>query len=90
MISQGQAAGTTSAALMMGSTDPATTVCEEYDGTSWAASASVSTARYGAGGAGTTSLAIMVGGGPPGNGVVTVEEYTGASPAATVSTIDFD
>ena len=59
---------------------PTTTASNEYDGTSWAATGVVGTARYGTGtsGVGTQTAALFTGGYEPANSVKT-EEYNGST-----------
>jgi len=74
-------AGIQTAALAFGGNDPggATTVTEEYDGTSWATSpGSMNTARYLLGSAGIQTAALGFGGYAPGN-VANTESYNGST-----------
>ena len=69
--------------------------CEIFDGTSWATTASVATARTQQMNAqhGTTGTngALIAGGKPPNTGVNTSEVFTAESTAArAVKTVDFD
>jgi L-2-hydroxyglutarate oxidase LhgO len=56
------AAGTQTAALAFGGTPPVTAATEEYDGTSWTSSTSMTTARVVLAGAGTQASALAFGG----------------------------
>jgi hypothetical protein len=79
-------AGTQTAALAIGGSNPAsTTAVEEYDGTSWSITASLPVAKQSGSAAGTTSAAIH-GLGYTTTTVATAEEYTGAGPATVTIT----
>ena len=70
-------AGTTTAAICMGGSEPPfTTATEIWNGTSWTTGGSMSTARYGGGGAGTTASSIVFAGYTT-TAVADTEEYTG-------------
>ena len=57
-----------------------TNVTEEYNGSSWTNSSSMSTARFSFGGAGTQPAGLAFGGNVPPPTAAT-EEFTGAGPA---------
>ena len=82
-------AGTQTAALAIGGSpnSPAasTTAVEEYDGISWAATASLPVGKQSGSAAGTTSAAIH-GLGYTNTTVATAEEYTGAGPTTVTIT----
>jgi hypothetical protein len=63
-----------------------TTATEEYDGTSWSNTTSMSTARRGMGNAGTQTSALGFGGFTT-TQVANTEEYTGAFLTNNVQTI---
>ena len=63
----------------------ATTVTEEYDGTSWTAGGSLNTARYALAGAGTQTLGLAFGGYTGTAYSNSTEEYNGTSWAATTN-----
>ena len=82
-------AGIQTAALAFGGKSPdITAVTEEYNGTAWTNTSSMSKARYGMAGAGTTTAALAFGGdGTPPGELTTTEEFNGATPATfTVGT----
>jgi len=70
--------GTQNAALAVGSNIE---ISEKFDGTSWAASASLSTKRYGLAGAGTQNSALVFGGlnSPASVIVATTEKFNGGA-----------
>jgi len=75
--------GTQTASVCATGKTPAPTIvatCNEYDGTSWAASNDVGTGRYGTGtsGVGSQTAALLIGGYEPGESVLT-EEYNGST-----------
>ena len=71
--------GTQTAALAAGKPNNPETATEEYNGSSWTAGGSFSTARESTAAAGTQTAALLFGGSPvPSNGQLT-EEYDGSS-----------
>ena len=90
---QTSASGSQTAALYAGGSGPYTASCENYDGTSWRTTASMTTARgylAGLGGAGSSTSALAFGGSTPSVTNAT-EEFTAESTAVNdPKTIDFD
>ena len=74
-------AGTQTAGLAVaGFTPPATTVCEEYDGSSWTAGGSLGTARYRQASSGTLTAGLAFAGTqPPETASTITDEYDGSS-----------
>ena len=74
---QGGTAGTVTAALYYGGTNPSnTSETEEYNGSSWTAGGAMNTGRADLGGAGTQTAGLAFGGQNPGHVNIT-EEYNG-------------
>jgi len=74
--------GTNTSAILAGDY-PASTPVEEWDGTSWAAVATLATGRFGLAGTGTANSGVVMGGGPSPQDVT--EEWT--SPVYTIKTV---
>jgi hypothetical protein len=88
MASAPNTGGLQTAALVYGGLPPASAVTEQYDGTSWSATASMATARGQTGGGGTSTAGIVYGGSPPGSGGTdATEEFTGGTETVTASTL---
>jgi len=68
--------GTQTAAVVAGRSEPAPTVCEEYNGTSWTEVTGTDTGRYQSGGSGTLTAGLVWGGAPA---LQLVETYDGTN-----------
>jgi hypothetical protein len=71
--------GAQDAMLVAGTYPPATTTCQEYNGSGWFTTASMNTARFSVAGGGTTTAAIMAGSGYPSTPTTITEEFDGTS-----------
>jgi len=72
----------------IGPGSPKTAVCNTYDGTNWATSPSLATARGQGASGGTSSLAFIAGGNSgPTVGATTCEEFTGKTSEVNYKTI---
>jgi hypothetical protein len=80
----GSVNGTQTAALGFGgNVPPYSGITEAYDGTSWTAETSMSTARGQLGGAGTQASALAFAGDTGPGGTTATEEFTGPGAAVT-------
>ena len=71
--------GAQDAMLVAGTYPPATTTCQEYNGSGWFTTASMNTARFSVAGGGNTTAAIMAGSGYPSTPTTITEEFDGTS-----------
>ena len=86
-------AGTQTAAIGMAGIGPGggnTSSTQTYDGTAFATSATINTARVNTGGGGNLQSGAIFFGGPPPQGADVTEEFSDVTTAAEAADISFD